>query len=125
MKGNFKKALEQCYKAIAIDETFGNPFNDIGSYLCSLGRPDEAIAWFEKAKKAPRSTNRPAPYINLAHYYLRNGQPERALNEFLEALRRDPYNPYLREKCRLLEEELGEQVSLRVKRYGVTEFICR
>ncbi len=53
-KGEYEKAIELCKKAIEIDPDFGNPYNDIGSYLMKLNKFDDAIAWLEKAKKSPR-----------------------------------------------------------------------
>src|ERR1044071_10289007 len=29
----YDEAIEECLEAIRVDETFGNPYNDIGSYL--------------------------------------------------------------------------------------------
>jgi tetratricopeptide (TPR) repeat protein len=45
------EAIAECKKAIAIDPDFGNPYNDIGSYLVRLGRSDEAIPWLKKAMR--------------------------------------------------------------------------
>ena len=47
-------AINECHRAIAVDPSFGNPYNDIGSYLMRQGRYEEAIEWLEKAKAAPR-----------------------------------------------------------------------
>ena len=44
--GDTDKAIDLCKDAIGIDPDYGNPYNDIGSYLVSLGRTDEAIVWF-------------------------------------------------------------------------------
>src|SRR5207253_8419965 len=40
---------EECKKAIAVDPTFGNPYNDIGAYLIERGEHAQAIPWLEKA----------------------------------------------------------------------------
>ena len=52
-----------------VDQTFGNPYNDIGSYLVKKGEFDEAIEWLEKAKTAPRYEPRHFPYMNLGRIY--------------------------------------------------------
>jgi tetratricopeptide (TPR) repeat protein len=49
MKGDYETAIELCLKAIELDPDFGNPYNDIGSYLIALGRYDEAVPWLKKA----------------------------------------------------------------------------
>src|SRR5512132_3857188 len=48
------EAIEECRRAIALDPEFGNPYNDIGSYLMKQGKLEEAIVWLAKAKQAPR-----------------------------------------------------------------------
>src|SRR5262249_14907574 len=50
----YEDAIQECKKAIAVDQEFGNPYNDIGSYLMKLGKLDEAIPWLEQAKIAKR-----------------------------------------------------------------------
>ena len=40
-QGKHEEAIAECRLAIAVDPTFGNPYNDIGAYLIELGR--EAI----------------------------------------------------------------------------------
>jgi Tfp pilus assembly protein PilF len=52
--GHVDDAITECHKAIAVDPTFGNPYNDIGSYLLMKGQIDEAIPWLERALEAPR-----------------------------------------------------------------------
>ena len=42
-RGDYAGAIRECQTAITVDPDFGNPYNDIGSYLIALGRHDEAI----------------------------------------------------------------------------------
>src|SRR5882672_12743557 len=51
-QGRLEDASAQCREAISVDPDFGNPYNDIGSYLIKLGRLDEAVPWLEAAIKA-------------------------------------------------------------------------
>src|ERR1700735_4063424 len=46
-QGKVDEAIAECKRAIEVDPEFGNPYNDIGSYLIALGRFDEAIPWLE------------------------------------------------------------------------------
>lgn len=64
-KKDFEKGMELCKKAIEVDPTFGNPYNDIGAYLIELGKPEEAIEWLEKAVEAKRYDCRFFAYYNL------------------------------------------------------------
>ena len=79
------EAIEECRKAIEIDPTFGNPYNDIGSYLMKQGKLLEAIDWLERAKSAPRYEPKHYPYLNLARLYLALGRFEEASREFSQA----------------------------------------
>src|SRR3977135_4408211 len=43
--GRLDDAIAECHKAIEVDPTFGNPYNDIGAYLLQKGEPDAALTW--------------------------------------------------------------------------------
>jgi len=83
--GRYDDAIEECKSAIRVDPEFGNPYNDIGSYLVHLDRLEEAIPWLEKAKHAPRYEPRHFPYINLGRIYLKLGRAQEAAREFEQA----------------------------------------
>lgn len=89
-QGRLDEATAECLRAIEIDPDFGNPYNDIGVHLMQRGRLEEAIPWFEKAKKAKRYEPRQFPYINLGQIYVRQGRWEDALREFRGAVRVAP-----------------------------------
>lgn len=90
LQGKFDEAIEQCKIAISIDPSYGNPYNDIGSYLISLKKYDEAIDWLEKAIKAPDYEPRHYPYYNLGNIYEKKGDWFTALNYYNESLAIDP-----------------------------------
>src|SRR6266581_3383313 len=85
-QGRYEEAIEQCKLAITVDPNFGNPYNDIGSYLIHLGRIDQAIPWLEQAKRAPRYEPRHFPYLNLYRAYVKMGQIDKAQRELQQAL---------------------------------------
>jgi Tfp pilus assembly protein PilF len=85
-QGRLDDAIEECKVAITVDPDFGNPYNDIGSYLMKLGRHDEAIPWLEKAIAAPRYEPRHYPHCNLGQVYWDQGQLVKATAEFERAL---------------------------------------
>ena len=78
-------AIEECRRAILVDPDFGNPYNDIGSYLMKQGKLEEAILWLEKAKLASRYEPRHYPYLNLGRIYLATGRFEEARRELAQA----------------------------------------
>ena len=83
-------AIAECKKAIAVDPTFGNPYNDIGSYLLKQGKLDEAIPWLERAITAERYEPRHFPHCNLGRIYWAKGLLNQAITEFERALELDP-----------------------------------
>jgi Tfp pilus assembly protein PilF/protein-L-isoaspartate O-methyltransferase len=98
-----EEAIEECRKAIAVDPSFGNPYNDIGAYLIDLERLDEAIPWFEKAKASTRYCCHFYAYANLGRVYMMRGMLEKAKRELQEALRLNPEYAYARELLRRVE----------------------
>lgn len=89
-QGKVEEAIAECKRAIEIDPDFGNPYNDIGAYLISQGRHDEAIGWLEQAIRAPRYDPRHFAHFNLGRVYCAKGMFKRARQCFLEALRIEP-----------------------------------
>jgi tetratricopeptide (TPR) repeat protein len=81
-QGRLEDAIEECQKAIAVDPTFGNPYNDIGAYLIEMGRLDDAIPWLERATRASRYASPEFPRLNLGRVYLAKEMYSRALQEF-------------------------------------------
>jgi len=98
--GRFADAIADCHAAIDTDPSLGNPYNDLGSYLVKLGRSDEAMEWFERAKLAARYETPHFPYMNLARLYALRGQLHRAIEEIEGALQVRPNDPTC---CRVLE----------------------
>src|SRR5271170_8218433 len=88
--GRIDDAIEECKRAIQVDPDFGNPYNDIGSYLIQLGRYDEAIPWLEQAIEAKRYEPRHFPYYNLGRAYLAKGSINRASELFKQSLEIEP-----------------------------------
>ncbi|NIR48761.1 tetratricopeptide repeat protein [candidate division KSB1 bacterium] len=88
--GKLKEAIEECHKAISVDPDFGNPYNDIGAYYLQLGEFDEAIPWFERAKRAKRYETPEFAYCNLGKVYELKGLWPLAMEEYIKALQLRP-----------------------------------
>ncbi len=102
-QGDYAAAIRECRSAIEVDAGFGNPYNDIGSYLIALGRHDDAIPWLRKAIAAPRYEPRHYPHVNLARVFVKQGKAQAAIGELRQALTLAPtYRPARIELHRLL-----------------------
>ena len=84
--GRIDDAIAECQKAIEVDPTFGNPYNDIGSYLIMKGKNDDAIPWLERALQAPRYESYCYPHMNLGRVYEAKRDWLRAKEEYRRAL---------------------------------------
>ena len=92
--GRVDDAIAECHKAIEVDPTFGNPYNDIGSYLLGKGEIDKAIPWLERALQAPRYESYCYPHMNLGRAYEAMRDWLRARDEYRKALLERPeYKP--------------------------------
>lgn len=91
MMGRYDEAIESCEKAIAVDPSFGNPYNDIGAYLIEQERWEEAIPWLEKATEAPRYEAPQFPFMNLGRVYDHLGDYDQAMACFERAIEIDPF----------------------------------
>lgn len=109
-EGLTDEAIDYCKRAIELDPEFGNPYNDIGSYLMQRGDLDEAIPWLQKAKQAKRYTPRHFPYLNLGRLYLRKGDVDKARQEYSTLLEIDPKNEEAKTVLQELQglDELGD-----------------
>jgi Tfp pilus assembly protein PilF len=105
--GRIDDAIAECKKAIEVDPSFGNPYNDIGAYLIAKGQLDDAIEWLEQAKTAPRYEPRHFPYMNLARVYAAKGMVLKAIHELEEALRIQPDDPACSEMLARLRATLN------------------
>ncbi len=65
----YDDAINQCLEAIRVDRTFGNPYNDIGSYLIAKGDYYGCVPWFKRALVATRYESYAFPHFNLARVY--------------------------------------------------------
>lgn len=86
-QGKLDEAIEECKKAISIDPDFGNPYNDIGSYLIQKSEYQEAIPWLLKAANAKRYDCHHYAHFNLGRAYVALELLNYARDQFEQALK--------------------------------------
>jgi tetratricopeptide (TPR) repeat protein len=86
----YDEAIEECLEAIRVDETFGNPYNDIGSYLLAQGDSYGCVRWFKRALLAPRYESYAFPHFNLARVYEKRHRLLDAVRHYTLALEQQP-----------------------------------
>jgi tetratricopeptide (TPR) repeat protein len=86
----YDAAIEECLEAIRVDETLGNPYNDIGSYLVAKGDLYNCIMWFKLALIAPRYESYAFPHMNLGRVYEKRGRLLDAARHYGLALEQEP-----------------------------------
>jgi tetratricopeptide (TPR) repeat protein len=88
--GRYSEAIDECLKAISVDPTFGNPYNDIGSYLIAQGDLWTCVRWFRRALAAPRYESYAFPHFNLGRVYEARHRPLDAARHYGLALEEQP-----------------------------------
>ena len=106
-RGELAEAIACCKRAIEVDPSFGNPYNDIGAYLIELGQPDDAIPWLERATRAPRYEAPHYPRFNLGRAYAAKEMYSRAIEWFERALEVTPGFEAAREAAAALRRKLN------------------
>jgi tetratricopeptide (TPR) repeat protein len=86
----YDEAIAQCLEAIRVDETLGNPYNDIGSYLLSKGDAYGCVRWFKRALLAPRYDSYCFPHFNLGRVYEMRHRDLEAARHYGLALEEQP-----------------------------------
>ncbi len=106
-QGEYDLAIAECIAAISVDADFGNPYNDIGSYLIAKGNLYDCVKWFEKAIAAPRYEARAYPHFNLATVYEKRGKFLEAARHYGFALDEQPNYVQAYKALRKLQEKLN------------------
>ena len=86
----YTEAIEECLEAIRVDATFGNPYNDIGSYLVAQGDLYNSVKWFKRALLATRYESYAFPHMNLGRVYEQRGRLLEAARHYGLALEQEP-----------------------------------
>ena len=105
-EGHLDEAISECIKAIEVDPSFGNPYNDIGCYLMQQGDLDEAVLWLQRAKQATRYESPHFPCLNLGRIYIIREMYSAALKEFEQARKLHADDPMAEAAVRALKKSI-------------------
>ena len=89
-QNRYDDAIAECLEAIRVDETLGNPYNDIGSYLLAKGDVYGSVRWFKRALLAPRYESYAFPHFNLGRVYENRKEFLKAVKHYGLALEENP-----------------------------------
>ena len=89
-QGRYTEAIDECLEAIRVDDTLGNPYNDIGSYLIAQGDIYSCVRWFKRALQAPRYESYAFPHFNLGRVYEQRGRLLEAAKHYGLSLEQQP-----------------------------------
>lgn len=104
-KENDMRSIELYKKALSIDSSYFEPYNNLGILLNQYGNPDLALPLYYKALQLnPKHSD---TYNNLATALQALGRYEEALNIFKQSLDTDPNNPSPHNNLGTLLNELG------------------
>jgi tetratricopeptide (TPR) repeat protein len=103
----YDEAIEQCREAIRVDESLGNPYNDIGSYLIAQGDIYGCVRWFQRALRAPRYESYAFPHFNLGRVYEMRGRLLEAVKHYGLALEQQPEFAQAAKALRRLQARLN------------------
>lgn len=106
-KGEYDRAIAECLAAISVDPDFGNPYNDIGSYLIAKGNFYDCVRWFKLAMEAERYEARAYPHFNLAFVYEKRRKFLEAVRHYGLALKEQPNYEQAYKALRKLQEKLN------------------
>lgn len=103
----YDEAIEECLEAIRVDPSFGNPYNDIGSYLMAKGNIYDCVRWFKRALKAARYESYAFPHFNLGRVYEMRGRLIEAARHYGLALEQQPNYAGAAQALRRIQSQLN------------------
>lgn len=106
-QGRYDAAIDECLRAIQVDATFGNPYNDIGSYLIAQGDLYNCMRWFRRALQAPRYESYAFPHFNLGRVHEQRGHLLAAARHYGLALQQSADFAQAAKALRLVQARLN------------------
>ncbi len=88
--GNLPKAEEHYRKAVDLAPKKGATNNNLGQFLCKIGKVNESLTYFSRAVADPFYQTPAAAYLNAGTCLLKIGEPAKAITRLRSALAINP-----------------------------------
>lgn len=108
-QGRLDAAIAECEEAIRLDPEYGNPWNDIGSYLMARGELERAIPYLRRATEATLYCCPHFPHLNLGTIYAEQRRYREAKREFERVIELLPGFPPAVLSLRRVESLLAQE----------------
>ena len=105
-QGRAAEAARSLTRAVEMDSTYWQAWNDLGTIHARQGDAAEAAAILERVTRA--RPDRPEPWVNLAHCYRALGRLEEAVPAYGRALAASNYLPILAAELMQLHLQRGD-----------------
>ncbi|MGE5681555.1 MAG: tetratricopeptide repeat protein [Bacillota bacterium] len=89
-QGKYEEAIEECQKAITINDTYWAAYNDIGTNLYNMEKLSESVFWFEKGLEFTPDELRYIGYYNLGRTYEKQKLWMDAIQYYMESFNNNP-----------------------------------
>lgn len=90
--GRLTLAEQHYRKAVALAPDKGSPNNNLGQFLCRVGKVDESLPYFSRAVSDPFYKTPAVAYLNAGTCLLKIHKPEQATTQLRNALAASPDN---------------------------------
>lgn len=91
--GEYDNAERQYRKVLDLDPKSGSANNNLGAFLCRMGKVNQSLVYFERAAKDPFYQTPYAAYTNAGVCLMKANKLNAATDEFHKALSIDPKFP--------------------------------
>lgn len=89
-QGKYEEAIEECFKAISMNDAYWAAYNDIGTNMYNLDRLEEAVIWFEKGLDLTPEELQYIGLYNLGRVYEKKNSWQTAIKYYMNSFNINP-----------------------------------
>ena len=109
-KNMLEEAADHYRKAFQLDSTFVEAYQKFSDAYIEIGNPDDAFQ--TKYNPVMQNPDDPMAHIDLAVFYHKWDQTRKAIEEYEEALKLDPDNPFVYYNLAVAYQDMGDRKSV-------------